>query len=112
MLRQLCNARSPQWTTKQFDEMAEVESQQRELQRGSHRFIHVPHCVPIANLVIVIEHPNLHLGPEERRLFGQLFSAADTEKIGVITGEVAVKFFEKTRLSPDILGEVDNVGVK
>ena len=52
------------------------------------------------------EHPNLHLSAEERRLFGQLFTAADTEKIGVVTGEVAVKFFERTRLPPDILGEV------
>lgn len=59
-----------------------------------------------ADCLSVTEHPNLHLSPEERRLFGQLFSAADTEKIGVVTGEVAVKFFEKTRLSPDVLGEV------
>lgn len=64
--------------------MTDVESQQREVQ----------------------QHPNLHLSSEERRLFGQLFSAADTEKIGVVTGEVAVKFFEKTRLSPDVLGEI------
>ena len=53
-------------------------------------------------------HPNLHLSPEERRYFGQLFSAADTDKIGVVTGEVAVKFFEKTKLSPAVLGEVSN----
>ncbi|SLM35842.1 Ubiquitin-associated/translation elongation factor EF1B, N-terminal, eukaryote [Lasallia pustulata] len=52
------------------------------------------------------KHPNLHLSPEERRLFGQLFSAADTDNIGVVTGEVAVKFFEKTRLPPTILGEI------
>ena len=52
------------------------------------------------------EHPNLHLSPEERQYFGQLFAAADTDKIGVVTGEVAVKFFEKTRLPPTTLGEV------
>ncbi|KAL8792082.1 MAG: hypothetical protein Q9195_005337 [Heterodermia aff. obscurata] len=52
------------------------------------------------------QHPNLHLSPEERRYFGQLFSAADTDKIGVVTGEVAVKFFEKTRLPPNVLGEI------
>lgn len=52
------------------------------------------------------EHPNLHLSPEERRYFGQLFSAADTDKLGVVTGEVAVKFFEKTKLAPATLGEV------
>lgn len=62
-----------------------------------------------ADCLSILEHPNLHLSPEERRLFGQLFSAADTEKIGVVTGEVAVKFFEKTRLSPDVLGEVGNL---
>lgn len=59
-----------------------------------------------ADYLSIPEHPNLHLSPEERRLFGQLFSAADTEKIGVVTGEVAVKFFEKTRLPSDVLGEV------
>ena len=56
--------------------------------------------------MLISEHPNLHLSPEERRLFGQLFSAADSEKIGVVTGEVAVKFLERTRLPPDMLGEV------
>jgi len=39
-------------------------------------------------------------------VFGQLFREADKESIGVVTGEVAVKFFEKTRLEPRILGEV------
>ena len=59
-----------------------------------------------ADDTVIPEHPNLHLSPEEKRLFGQLFNAADADKIGVVTGEVAVKFFEKTRLPPDILGEV------
>jgi epidermal growth factor receptor substrate 15 len=56
-----------------------------------------------------LDHPNLHLTPEERRLFGQLFAAADSEKLGVVTGEVGVRFFEKTRLSPAVLGEVSTV---
>ncbi|KAF7960158.1 hypothetical protein EAE96_001757 [Botrytis aclada] len=50
--------------------------------------------------------PALNLSPEEKRVFGQLFRQADTESIGVVTGEVAVKFFEKTRLEPRILGEI------
>jgi epidermal growth factor receptor substrate 15 len=50
--------------------------------------------------------PSLNLTPEEKRVFGQLFQQADTENIGVVTGEVAVKFFEKTRLEPRVLGEV------
>jgi len=49
----------------------------------------------------------LNLTPEEKRVFGQLFRQADTEGINVVTGEVAVKFFEKTRLEPRVLGEVD-----
>ncbi|KAG6281760.1 hypothetical protein E4U48_006108 [Claviceps purpurea] len=50
--------------------------------------------------------PNLNLSPEEKRVYGQLFRQADTESVGVVTGEVAVKFFEKTRLDPRVLGEI------
>lgn len=59
-----------------------------------------------ADTIINLEHPNLSLSPDEKRLFGQLFTAADTEGLGVVTGEVAVKQFEKTRLSSAVLGEV------
>lgn len=54
----------------------------------------------------MLGHPNLNLTPDEKRVFGQLFAAADTDNIGVITGEVAVKFFERTKLAPTTLGEV------
>lgn len=50
--------------------------------------------------------PNLNLTAEEKRVYGQLFRLADTDNVGVITGEVAVKFFEKTRLDSRVLGEV------
>lgn len=50
--------------------------------------------------------PNLVLTPDEKRVFGQLFQAADCENLGVVTGELAVKFFEKSGLNPRILGEV------
>lgn len=50
--------------------------------------------------------PNLNLSPEEKRIYGQLFRQADTDGVGVVTGEIAVKFFEKTRLDSRILGEV------
>lgn len=50
--------------------------------------------------------PNLNLNPEEKRIYGQLFRHADTDNVGVVTGEVAVKFFEKTRLDSRVLGEV------
>jgi hypothetical protein len=50
--------------------------------------------------------PNLNLNPEEKRAYGLLFRQADTDNVGVVTGDVAVKFFEKTRLDSRILGEV------
>ena len=53
--------------------------------------------------------PNLNLTPEEKRIYGQLFRAADTDAVGVITGEVAVKFFERTKLDSRVLGEVSSV---
>lgn len=57
--------------------------------------------------VVFLEHPNLNLSVEERRLFGQVFSAADSENIGVVTGDVALRFFpERSKLPAEILGEV------
>jgi len=50
--------------------------------------------------------PNLNLTPEEKRVYGQLFRQADTDNVGVVTGEVAVKFFERTKLESRILGEI------
>lgn len=43
---------------------------------------------------------------EEKRAFGQLFQAADRESVGVVTGEVAAKFLERSGLDPRILGKV------
>ena len=50
--------------------------------------------------------PQLNLTAEEKRVFGQLFQQADSDNLGVVTGEVAVKFFERTKLAPSVLGEV------
>jgi hypothetical protein len=48
----------------------------------------------------------LKLTPQEKAAFKQLFSQADQGDNGVITGEVAVKFLEKTNVPQDILGQV------
>ncbi|KAK5661312.1 hypothetical protein OQA88_11207 [Cercophora sp. LCS_1] len=56
--------------------------------------------------------PNLNLTAEEKRVYGQLFRQADTENVGVVTGEVAVKFFEKTRLDSRVLGEIWQIADK
>lgn len=48
----------------------------------------------------------MNLTPEEKRVYYQLFQAADKTNLGVITGEVAVPFFEKTKLPPETLGLV------
>lgn len=50
--------------------------------------------------------PVLNLSPDEKRVYSQLFQQADTDRLGVVTGEVAVKFFEKTKLAPNVLGEI------
>jgi epidermal growth factor receptor substrate 15 len=39
-------------------------------------------------------------------VYGQLFKAADPDGFDVVSGDVAVKFFEKTKLPPDVLGQV------
>ncbi|KAI1767023.1 hypothetical protein GGR53DRAFT_527719 [Hypoxylon sp. FL1150] len=54
----------------------------------------------------------LNLTPEEKRVYGQLYRKADTESVGVVTGEVAVKFFEKTRLDSRVLGEIWQIADK
>ncbi|KAI8957931.1 hypothetical protein F5Y11DRAFT_337850 [Daldinia sp. FL1419] len=56
--------------------------------------------------------PALNLTPEEKRVYGQLFRQADTDNVGVVTGEVAVKFFEKTRLDSRVLGEIWQIADK
>ncbi|KAI1269587.1 hypothetical protein F5Y18DRAFT_104149 [Xylariaceae sp. FL1019] len=50
--------------------------------------------------------PSLNLSPEEKRVYGILFHQADTENVNVVTGEIAVQFFEKTKLDSRILGEI------
>lgn len=44
---------------------------------------------------IAQRHPNLNLTAEEKRVFYQLFQAADTTNLGVITGEIAVPFLKR-----------------
>ncbi|CAG8646248.1 171_t:CDS:2, partial [Acaulospora morrowiae] len=46
------------------------------------------------------------LTPEEKQVYGQLFKVADVEKKGVIEGQHAVKFFEKSGLPAKTLGEI------
>lgn len=51
-------------------------------------------------------HPNLNLTAEEKRVYGQLLKEADPDGFGAVSGDVAVKFFERTKLPPDVLGQV------
>jgi len=60
--------------------------------------------------LIRLDHPRLNLSSEEKRVFAYLFQQADSEKIGVVTGEDAVKFFERTKLPSNVLGEVGASG--
>lgn len=55
--------------------------------------------------------------PQEVALVNQIFTQAGAQKIGVVTGEAAVKIFSGSKLSPTVLAEVwsladeDNKGV-
>lgn len=48
----------------------------------------------------------LNLSAEEKRAFAYLFNLADTDQLGVVTGERAVPFFERTTLDAQVLGEI------
>ena len=52
------------------------------------------------------DHPILNLTPDEKHTFQYLFQQADPEDLGVICGEIAVTFFEKTNLAPAVMGEI------
>lgn len=52
------------------------------------------------------DQPLLHLTPAEKTAFSHLFNLADTDSLGVITGERAVSFFEKTHVPAPVLGEI------
>jgi epidermal growth factor receptor substrate 15 len=54
----------------------------------------------------IIDPAVLNLSPDEKRAFAYLFTLADTDQLGVITGERAVPFFERTTLNPQVLGEI------
>nr|POF17765.1 putative calcium-binding protein [Quercus suber] len=51
-------------------------------------------------------HAILNLTAEEKRAYGFLFNQADSDQLGVVTGERAVAFFERTHVSPNVLGEI------
>lgn len=42
----------------------------------------------------------------ELALVNQIFAQADTQKIGILTGDVAVKIFQGAKLPPNVLGEI------
>ena len=50
-------------------------------------------------------HPDLNLTAEEKQVYGKLLKEADPEG-SYVTGDIAVKFFERTKLPPDVLGQV------
>lgn len=47
--------------------------------------------------------------PQEVALVNQIFAQADAQKLGVVTGEAAVKIFGGTKLPPSTLAEVWNL---
>ncbi|KAF7512948.1 hypothetical protein GJ744_012051 [Endocarpon pusillum] len=51
-------------------------------------------------------HIKLNLTPEEKKVYGQLFHAADPDGFGAVSGDVAVTFFDRTKLSSEVLGQI------
>lgn len=47
--------------------------------------------------------------PAEVHLVNQIFAQADTQKLGVITGDAAVKIFSGSKLSPTVLADIWNL---
>ncbi|KAL7283168.1 hypothetical protein ACG7TL_002594 [Trametes sanguinea] len=47
--------------------------------------------------------------PQELALVNQIFAQADVQKLGVITGDAAVKVFSGSKLPPSVLAEVWNI---
>ena len=47
--------------------------------------------------------------PPETALVNQIFSLFDSQKLGVLTGDVAIKAFAGAKLPPSVLGEIWNI---
>jgi protein-tyrosine phosphatase len=52
------------------------------------------------------DESKLKLSSGEKLYFSHLFALADTEKLGVVTGERALRFFESTEVANEVLGEM------
>lgn len=44
----------------------------------------------------------IKIGPEERKVYDFLFERADSEQLGVLTGDKAVTFFDAAQLPPQV----------
>ena len=64
------------------------------------------HWGALTNSYALPGHTKLNLTPEEKRVYGQLFRAADPDGFGAVSGDVAVTFFDRTKLSSEVLGQV------
>ena len=49
---------------------------------------------------------NISPSPAELALVTQIFAQVDTQKVGILTGDVAVKLFDGAKLPPNVLGEI------
>ncbi|GAB7366027.1 hypothetical protein MBLNU230_g7350t1 [Neophaeotheca triangularis] len=56
--------------------------------------------------LFLTDQPTLNLTESEKRAFSYLFTQADSDGLGVVTGERAVGFFERTTVPSNVLGEI------
>lgn len=50
--------------------------------------------------------PSFSPTPAELAVVNQIFQQADPQKLGVVTGDAAVKVFDGAKLPPAVLGEI------
>ncbi|KAF7512063.1 hypothetical protein GJ744_002776 [Endocarpon pusillum] len=61
--------------------------------------LQAPEAQSRAHMVTFQSIPNLNLTAEDKRVYGNLFKEADPSGFGAVSGDRAVKFFERTRLA-------------
>lgn len=59
-----------------------------------------------AAIAALLIQMSINLTPEEKKLYGSLFKTADKESVGIVTGDDAKVLFQKSSLSPALLGEI------
>lgn len=64
------------------------------------------HCKFTSSVSLTREMSGFTPSPAELALVSQIFIKADPQKIGILTGDAALKVFDGAKLAPIVLGEI------